>query len=356
MMRRIAPFVLLAFLAGCAGLALDQPGVHGTGINSGGEQLADHWLVAADGAKLPLRMWVPEGPPKAVILALHGMNDYSNAFASPGMAWAKMGIATYAYDQRGFGEAPERGRWPGSWQLAEDVATATTLLRRRYPGVPLYLLGESMGGAVAITAVTGAAGAPRPSVDGFILAAPAVWGRTTMNVFERVALWTGDRLFPAATFTGAGLGIMPSDNIEMLRGLSRDPLVIKETRVDAIKGTVDLMDLALASAPLVDTPMLLLYGEHDEIVPAEPTALWVKNLPFKARFGRRLAWYDKGYHILLRDLEAPVVWRDIASWIGDHHAPLPSGADRRASDVFYADRATTPFATAAPKTADRAQN
>jgi alpha-beta hydrolase superfamily lysophospholipase len=356
MMRRIAPLVLLLLLAACAGSDLDQPAFGGASVDTGRERLADHWLIAADGTELPLRVWLPDGRPKAVILALHGMNDYSNAFAAPGAAWARMGIATYAYDQRGFGEAPVRGLWPGSWQLAEDVATASTLLHRRYPGVPLYLLGESMGGAVAITAVTGTAGAPRPAVEGIVLAAPAVWGRETMTLLERLALWTGDRLFPGATFTGAGLGIMPSDNIDMLRGLSRDPLVIKETRVDAIKGTVDLMDLALASASRVDVPMLLLYGEHDQIVPPEPTALWVRSLPFDERFNRRLAWYDKGYHILLRDLEAPVVWRDVASWMGDHHAPLPSGADRRASDVFYADRATTPFVSTTPKTANHAQN
>jgi len=53
---------------------------------------------------------------KAVILALHGFNDYANAFDGPGEIWAKEGIVTYAYDQRGFGAAPERGLWPGHWR------------------------------------------------------------------------------------------------------------------------------------------------------------------------------------------------------------------------------------------------
>jgi acylglycerol lipase len=356
-MRRIASLFIFVLLAGCAGLGLEQPGVRGADINTGAEQLADQALIAADGTRLPLCSWLPDGPPKAVILALHGLNDYSHAFTTPGEAWAKLGIATYAYDQRGFGQAPRRGRWAGTWQLADDAATASSLLRQRYPGVPLYILGESMGGAVAITAVTGTAGAPRPPVDGIILAAPAVWGREMMTLPERVALWTGDRLFPSATFTGSGLKILPSDNIEMLRGLSRDPLVIKGTRVDAIKGLVDLMDLALASAPLLDVPTLLLYGERDEIIPHEPTERWVSELPFEARFTRRIALYDKGYHILLRDLEAPIVWRDVASWIADHRAALPSGADRRASDLLYANGAAAPVATAAAaKPGDRSEN
>ena len=189
-------------------------------------------FIAADGQRLPLRTWLPAGPVKAVILALHGFNDYSRAFAAPGKAWASDGIATYAYDQRGFGAAPERGLWPGRAALAADAATACKVLRRRYPGVPLYLLGESMGGAVAVVAMTGESGTPIPEVDGIILTAPAVWGRSTMDLAERVALWIGVRLMPGLTLTGQSLHILASDNIPMLRALGRDPLVIKETRVD----------------------------------------------------------------------------------------------------------------------------
>ncbi len=149
-----------------------------------------------------LRAWLPEGKPRAVILALHGFNDYSNAFDKPGKEWAKHGVATYAYDQRGFGRAPDRGRWAGAWRLDTDLAEASRLLRARYPGVPLFMLGESMGGAVVITAVAGTAGAPKPICDGIVLVAPAVWGRVTMSVFERVALWAGDALFPGLELTG----------------------------------------------------------------------------------------------------------------------------------------------------------
>lgn len=344
-MKRTALLLLALLLAGCTGQGtghLAAPAVIGNAVPPEGPplspSLAEKHLIAADGTALPLRTWLPEGKPRAVILALHGFNDYSNAFDAPAEAWAKDGIATYAYDQRGFGEAPLRGRWAGTRQLDQDLATASRLLRERYPGVPLYLLGESMGGAVVITGVTGAAGAPRPDADGVILAAPAVWGRSTMNVAERVALWAGDEFFPDLTLTGRGLHIMPSDNIPMLRGLARDPLVIKATRVDTIKGLVDLMDLALASAPRMTVPMLLLYGDRDEIVPKEPTQLWIDHLPFRQRMTRKIAWYADGYHMLLRDLEGPMVWRDIEGWIGDHGAPLLSGADRRASEVLFARR------------------
>jgi acylglycerol lipase len=311
-------------LAGCAGVGLGEL-PKGTPLAPAAPELASDFIRAEDGARLPLRVTLPKGPVKATILAIHGFNDYSNAFAGPAAAWAEDGIATYAYDQRGFGAAPDRGRWVGAWRLDQDLALASRLVAARHPGVPHFILGESMGGAVAITAATGAAGADRPVDDGVILSAPAVWGRDTMNVFERVALWAGYHVAPGMTLTGRGLHIVPSDNIEMLRALGRDPLVIKATRVDTLAGLVDLMDLAEEAGPRLKGRVLLLYGKHDEIIPAQPIRAIAEALPPQTT---RVAWYRDGYHMLLRDLEAPVVLRDVASWIADSKAPLPSGADR----------------------------
>ena len=63
----------------------------------------------ADGTSLPRRAWLPEGPPQAVILAVHGFNDYSNAFTEFGEFAAERGVAVHAYDQRGFGANPAAG-------------------------------------------------------------------------------------------------------------------------------------------------------------------------------------------------------------------------------------------------------
>lgn len=285
-------------------------------------------MVAADGARLPLRSWVPAAGPKAVVIAIHGMNDYSNAFDGPGKALAAKGIAVYAYDQRGFGRGPHPGWWSSTAAMAADLRTAARLLAARHPGTPLYLLGESMGGAVTIEA---AVHVPMPEVKGVILSAPAVWGRSSMPWYQRAALWLAYQVAPGWTLTGRGLKIQPSDNIEMLRALSRDPLVIKETRVESIHGMVDLMDAAQADAPRLELPALLLYGAHDEIIPPEPTWAAVAALP-RLGASQRAALYANGWHMLLRDLQAQVVIDDIAAWIVDASVPLPSGADRAASE------------------------
>src|SRR5947199_3007156 len=260
-------------------------------------RFTDSAFITADGVSLPLRKWLPQGEVKAVILALHGFNDYSNAFTMPAPFWAEHGIATYAYDQRGFGGAPMRASWGGSARLAGDAVTATRLLRAIYPGRPVYLLGESMGGRVAILAATGIDGVPPAEADGLILSAPAVWGRPTMDFWPKLALFAAVRFVPDMELTGRGLGIKPSDNLPMLKALMKDPMVIKGARVATIYGLVDLMDMALDAAPRLEMPFLLLYGAHDEVVPREALVEFIAGLPPNPgnALGRRLAYYPHGY-------------------------------------------------------------
>ncbi|MDD9878331.1 MAG: alpha/beta fold hydrolase [Magnetovibrio sp.] len=315
---------VMIVLAACA------PRLHPPGPAVAEPRITDTAFVAADGARLPLRAWGPADP-KAVVLALHGFNDYGLFFDDPGDFLAARGIRSYAYDQRGFGAAPAPGTWAGVQAYAGDAADAARAVKRRHPGVPLYLHGTSMGGAVAMLAVTSE---DPPPVAGVILAAPAVWGRVTMPWYQRAALWLGAHTVPWMTLTGQGLGITPSDNYEMLVRLGRDPLIIKETRVGTIYGLVNLMDAGLAAAARLQAPALILYGERDEIIPKGPTRQMLESLPKGARDRQRVALYEGGYHMLLRDLQAGTVWKDMAHWMLAPEKPLPSKADRRKLTVL----------------------
>jgi alpha-beta hydrolase superfamily lysophospholipase len=261
-------------------------------------------------------------------VALHGFDDYSEEVAMPGTYLAEHGIATYAYDQRGFGHSDHPGRWPGAETMKRDLRTAIRLVRARMPGTPVYALGCSMGGAVVLATL--ADGGP-DLPDGAILCPPAVWARETQPLLNRAVLWAGVRLIPGESFTGRGLGVLASDNIPMLRKLGRDPLYIHATRTDAIYGLVDLMDQGLAAAPKVTLPLLVLYGAKDQVIPKTPIADLMARLPRTADGTQRLAYYADGWHLILRDLDASLVDADIVAWIDDHHAKFASGADEAAA-------------------------
>ena len=292
--------------------------------------LTETFFSTTDGAKLSLRTWLPEGKPKIVLLALHGFNDYSNFFDAPAKFFQARGIASYAYDQRGFGNSSKQGTWGGINAYANDAADAVSALRNHYPTTPIFLLGASMGGAVGIVATT--TSKPLP-LNGVILSSPAIWGRLTMPWYQRLALWLGAHTAPWLKLSGRGLGIKPSDNTKMLIELGRDPLVIKETRMSTLYGLVNLMDVALIRAAKLKIPVLILYGEKDEIIPRQPTLKMIQGLSGQWR----VALYKEGYHMLLRDLTAATVWQDIENWIKDPLAPLPSGSDKRNFRVLLGD-------------------
>jgi alpha-beta hydrolase superfamily lysophospholipase len=279
-----------------------------------------HAFIAADGTELPMRSWLPKGKPKAVIAALHGFADYSAAFAKPAAYWAAHGVATFAYDQRGFGGAPHLFHWSGAATMVKDAKEFASVLRRRYPDVPIYLLGESMGGAVAIAATTGRDPA---DVNGAILVSPAVWEHNFMGSVERAALSVAQHMIPGLWLEAPrGLNIHPSDNIEMLRAMGRDSLVQFGARADTTAGLMDLMDSAGGSVTDMKMPTLVLFGAHEEVLPEEAVDSFLKHLPAT---NVRVVYYPEGYHMLLRDLHGEIVSRDVLDWTLDRSGKLQSG-------------------------------
>ncbi len=291
-------------------------------------------LIMADGYRLPLRVVSPEAAEvKGALVALHGFNDYSNAFAEQSKAWSAAGLAVYAYDQRGFGASEGRGLWHGDDAMVDDLRTTVRLVKDRHPNLPVTIIGESMGGAVVLAAL----GAEPPvRADRAVLSAPAVWGRAVMPWWQRWPLWFFSRTTPWLKLRPPrGLKIKPSDNIKMLRALGRDPYFIHETRVDAVHGLVGLMDRAYDGIPrlgpvIEKIPTLLLLGAKEDVLPGRTVDALLARLPQDAPW--RYALYDSGYHMLTRDLNADIVIKDIASFALDPSAPLPSGQERDKSE------------------------
>jgi alpha-beta hydrolase superfamily lysophospholipase len=317
--RALMPLLTIALLLGGCATHLIPPGP----AIAPAHETADAFVMP-DGTRLPYRSWLPDGKPWAVVLALHGMNDSRDAWEYPAPDLAASGVAVFGPDQRGFGGTDGRGFWPGTQALVDDARHMALLLRERYPHTPVYLMGESMGAAVLMCLAT----APDPPpVAGYILVAPAVWGRAEMNPFLRAGLWLFANLVPGFEVTGQIAHVRASDNREAIKRLSEDPLTIHATRFDTVRGLVDLMDAALAAAPDFHASALFLYGGKDELIPDKATAATWRPLPP----GPVRAFYPADYHLLLRDHERETPIDDILAWMRRPDQPLPSGADRAAA-------------------------
>jgi alpha-beta hydrolase superfamily lysophospholipase len=315
----------LCLLAACAP-TLQQAGRPEAGFL--GPRLDGAYFVSFDGARLGLMRWNAAGPggapvePWAVVIGVHGMNDYANAFHMAAPWWAEQGVTTLAYDQRGFGRSPARGIWAPDALTTEDLRTIVALARRRWPHAVIAVAGESLGGAVAIEAF--ASDRP-PDADRLVLLSPAVWGWSSQPLTYRALLWLTARAAPGKVFTPPDWltsHISPSDNRAELIAMGADPLMIWGARSDALYGLVTTMQKASDGVGGLRAPTLYLYGAHDEIIPHGAAVKAVKRLPPMAR----TAYYRHGWHLLMRDEEGPVVWRDVLAFIRDPSEPLPSGA------------------------------
>ncbi len=268
-------------------------------------------LHSIDGAVLGVQKWEAENP-RAVIVALHGMNDYSQMYDEPAAYWAEKGVTVYAVDQRGFGRSPGFGQWPGEETMTADLRAAVAAAKAKHPGLPVFALGHSMGAGVIL-----AAAAEKPiGADGLILAAPGVWGGAALPIPYRLSANIAATFAPGKTLTGERAQRQATDNIEALREMARDPLVIKETRLDAVAGVTRVMGSAYGGAKDVRGDILFLMGEKDEIIPLKAMEKTAMRLSGDVTFRR----YPEGWHMLFRDLQANKVWADVAEWIAQRSA------------------------------------
>ena len=271
----------------------------------------------SDGSSLAGRVWHHDQP-RHIVLGVHGFNDHSKAFEPLAQHLRReLGATVYAYDHRGFGANPTPGIWPGSDPLLSDLRQIATQLRQRHAGLPFTVVGESMGGAVVWVA---ASEPPGLQANQLVLKAPAVWGANSMPWYQRLSLKFMNAVAPDMTLTGRGvqsLGITPTNDPDVSRELSRDPLFIKATRINSLAGVTDLMGRAQALTLTPPQRSLVLYGLRDRIIPPPPVCDWLTHLNAAGASSTGLDFviYPDGWHLLTRQLQTREVLRDMQHWI-----------------------------------------
>lgn len=210
--------------------------------------------------------WAAREPPLAVVVAVHGLKGSPAVFSGPAERWARLGFLTYA--------------WAVTYPQV-DVADFVRMLQQvatRHPGVPLYVVGESMGASLAVIA---AATAEAPPVDGLVLSAPAIMPDSV----------TADVAIGALALAGLATG----------------------SRAPAYWGEIfALMERARERAPAIaGVPVLVLLGDADTVVPQSGVAALLANLRDPPLF--RLI--TDGSHSLFRDQDGAALADQVGDWM-----------------------------------------
>ena len=163
------------------------------------------WLTTSDGHKLYTKTWKPESTPKARLVFLHGYSDHSNFYTYLFNHLASQGIKVYSFDQRGWGrsvhEHKQRGLTGPTEQVMDDITSFIKQVLPDEKGVPLFLMGHSMGGGETLVyAATG----PKDIVSqirGFLVEAPLIGLTPTVQPWKSTVVIArlASKLFPRAT-------------------------------------------------------------------------------------------------------------------------------------------------------------
>lgn len=261
------------------------------------------------GLDLYAQAWLPEVAPRAVIVVAHGLAEHGGRYAATAAELVKREHAVYALDHRGHGRSPGSRANIGRFShLVSDFCAFAGRCARQHPGAPVYLLGHSMGGAVAFASALRL----QSSLRGLVLSAPAL---ATGDAVPRLQELFVRLLSVIAPDTGA-LALPAS-------AVSRDPSVVARYESDPLvhhksipaRTLVELLDAMRgfpASAAQLRLPTLILHGTADQLVPLAATRPVYQALGSRQRV---LKLYDGLYHEVFNEPERGQVMADLLHWL-----------------------------------------
>jgi len=248
------------------------------GVTCAGDALA---VVDMHGAP-PLQSWTPAAQPKLILLCVHGLGLHAGSFAEFGERMKKDGVAVYAIDAHGFGQWWKNGNSKIDFDATmKDIGNVRESIAKEYPGVPIFLLGESMGGAVALQA----ASEYQDKFAGLICAVPSGdrFGDLNMDLHLGLRVLTkgfgerfdvGDAVIKNATKKhGDKPGELDAKSQAHRAKWSNDPLARKEFSVGELLTFQNFMGKNVPAAQtLKSMPVLFVQGAHDNLV--RPSGTW----------------------------------------------------------------------------------
>jgi alpha-beta hydrolase superfamily lysophospholipase len=266
--------------------------------------------TGAGGLRLFRQSWRPAGAVRAVVANIHGLGDHSGLYPTLVDHLVASGIAVHAPDLRGNGRSPGQRAYIARWEeFREDLQRFLEVVQEEEPGRPLFLLGNSLGGLIALEFAL-----HHPEgLRGVIAASPPL-GRLGVP--------------PPLLFLGRILSrVWPTFSLRTgmdLSGLARDPVVAQTVLADPLfhrYGTARLSTEVVAAIARVQAgaarfplPLLVLHGGADRMVPPEGSRRFVAAAGHP---DHRLIEYPESYHVLFADTGRERTLLDLTRWIDD---------------------------------------
>ncbi|GAB4479703.1 MAG: alpha/beta hydrolase [Anaerolineales bacterium] len=260
-----------------------------------------------DGTQFYARQWTPEKPQAAVIL-IHGHGEHINRYAHVAQAFNQAGFALLGFDLRGHGQSEgQRGHTPSYEQMQNDIADFFAQVMRRYPGLPLFFYGHSMGGNLTLNYLLRA----QPAVRGAIVTGP--WIRLAFEPpAAKIALAKMmDAISPSFSQSSGLETAALSRNKAVVEAYIADPLVHSKITSRLFLGMYAAGLWSLEHAAELKVPLLLMHGSADRLT--SPAA----SREFAEKAGSLVTFklWDGFYHEIHNEPEQAEVIQTMVAWL-----------------------------------------
>jgi alpha-beta hydrolase superfamily lysophospholipase len=248
-------------------------------------------LRGTTGEELFYRAWLPDAGSRGAVVLVHGLSEHSERYDHVGRFLAERGLAVYAHDHLGHGRSGGRRGWVASFgNFLDDVGLMHRRVLAAHPGVPLFLLGHSMGGLIAAAYVL----EREPKPDFLILSGPAI-----VPILDPT-----DRTIDASRL---------SKDPAVQRAYMEDPLVLRERVTDELfLRLFDGVSLLPGRAGELHMPCLLIHGDADKLCSHEGARAWIEGAGTK---DVTVKIYPGGRHEMFNETNKDEVIADMWKWI-----------------------------------------
>ena len=262
------------------------------------------------GLKFYSKGWEPDKKPKAVVALLHGLGEHIGRYAHVGEAFSNAGYAVMGFDLRGHGKSGGlRGHLPSVEAYMRDIDLLLEHVRARYPGLPVFLYGHSLGAILALTYGL----RRKPDLKGVIASAPGMHTALEKQPMKVMLAKVLGSLAPTVLMHSGLDPAVLSHDPQVEKDYIGDPLVHDKVSLGFGKRMLESNRWTLQHASEFALPLLLMHGMDDQLNLPSSSTEFAESLNGKAQ----LVLWDHLYHELHNEPEKAQVFSTAIDWMDE---------------------------------------